>query len=135
MKLKNSKIFWGSIPQTSLIASAFYTASGIKLGGAWVRRKRSVPTLCPGIGLKLGGAWVRRKRCVPTLCPGIGCVLATPLHLYITLQVFYIGMELPIFTFTFISFGMLSLYLFRYIISAFYFLVCVPFCHVNLSYR
>ena len=57
MKLKNSKIFWGSIPQTPLAASAFRTASGLKLGGAWVRRKSSVPTLCPGIG----------------------CVLATPL--------------------------------------------------------
>ena len=50
MKLKNSQIFWGMTP---LVASAS--------------------------GLKLGGAWVRRKRCVPTLCPGIGCVLATPL--------------------------------------------------------
>ena len=58
MKLKNSKVFWGSIPQTPLAASAFRTASGLKLGGAWVRRKRSVPTLCPGIG----------------------CVLATPLE-------------------------------------------------------
>ena len=91
MKLKNSKIFWGSIPQTSLIASAFYTASGIKLGGAWVQRKRSVPTLCPGIGLKLGGAWVRRKRSVPTLCPGIGCVLATPLHLRLIPEVKGVG--------------------------------------------
>ena len=34
-------------------------------------------------GLKLGEAWVRCKRSVPTLCPGIGCVLATPLALSI----------------------------------------------------
>ena len=43
-------------PDPPLVASAFRAASGLKLGGAWVR-----------------------KRSVPTLCPGIGCVLATPL--------------------------------------------------------
>jgi len=59
MKLKNSKIFWGSIPQTPLVASAFRTASGLKLAG-------------PGFE-------ATHKRSVPTLCPGISCVLATPL--------------------------------------------------------
>ena len=60
MKLKNSKIFWGSIPHTPLVASAFRTASGLKLGGAsgWVRGYSQI------------------KPSVPTLCPGIGCVLA-----------------------------------------------------------
>jgi len=37
MKLQNSKISWGSISQTPLLASAFCTTSGLKLGGGWIR--------------------------------------------------------------------------------------------------
>ena len=36
-------------PDPPIVASAFRAASGLKLGGAWVR-KRSVPTLSPSIG-------------------------------------------------------------------------------------
>ena len=52
MKLKNSKIFWGSIPQIPLVASAFRTASWAGPGHE-ASRKCSVPTLCPGIGYVL----------------------------------------------------------------------------------
>ena len=55
MKIKNSKIFWGSIPQTPLVASAFPYCKPLKAGR--------------GLGTRL----------VPMLCPGIGCALATPL--------------------------------------------------------
>ena len=87
--------------------------------------------------LQLCTCTVKFQFFVPPFIPYSSSVIRDTLllHLYITLQVLYIGMELHIFTSTFISFGMLSLYLFRYIISAFYFLVCVPFCHVNLSYH
>ena len=51
-----AQIFWGSTPQTPLVASAFRTAS-------WA-----------GAGYE-----ATRKRSVSTLCPDIGCVLATPL--------------------------------------------------------
>ena len=42
-------------------------------------------------GLKLGGAWVRRKHSVPKLCPGIGCVLATPLLGVVVLHMQIVG--------------------------------------------
>ena len=53
--------FQGSISQTPLVASAFHTASSLKLGWAWVRGYSQTYS-------------------VPTLCPGIGCVLTTPLQ-------------------------------------------------------
>ena len=64
MKLKNFQNFLGEHPpDPPLLASAFGTASGLKLGGAWVRGYSQI------------------KPSVPTLCPGIGCVLATTLTL------------------------------------------------------
>ena len=56
MKLKNSKISWGASPRPPPVPSASV------LQAAKARRGAT------------------RKRSVPTLCPGISCVLATPLH-------------------------------------------------------
>ena len=59
MKLKNSKLFWGDVPQTPLVASASLLQAAERWAGP--------------------GYEATRKRSVPTLCPGIGRVLATPL--------------------------------------------------------
>ena len=51
MKLKNSKLFWGSIPQTPPpLVSLLQAAESWAGPGYEATRKRSVPTLCPDIG-------------------------------------------------------------------------------------
>ena len=59
MKLKNSKIFWGRIPQTPLVSSAFCTANSLIKAGRGLGTRLFTNVVCSCCALALALFWLR----------------------------------------------------------------------------